>query len=506
MARHARIGRHTHTYFDQYGMKTFEANNGRKLEGLEVAMAQVGDSMGSDLIIGRLRGPIRQELLNEAVFRVQSRHPLLRSSIFWPQGRQRRPHFVVHEPDRQFSQVKAIIAEGDEWKQIVESLVTEKFDLESGCLLKVTRIYLSQEESYLVVAGHHAVVDGTSLMRILNQILHEYQTARDFADASGGTLSPDRLANTYPVHSMVTTPSLASRIRFGWRDTVFAKIGKSLALREIKDFTQRPWFPLNRIPREPFKRYEIKTVCCFARGTENHWLQLQAQCKSHNVTVGGAFSAAVQLAVSRYLISKKMSLPMQGGKVRLQLSMDYNMRDRVDVGKDDPASVGLYTSIAEVGVPVSINEDFWQIASRIIGNAREKLERREPQIFQKITDEIFDLFSLFRKSGIELLETSGVAEGINISNVGRYPFPTKVGNLDLEDVYGFNGASMGGPMMIFWLRFINGRLCYNAIGASPAIDREALTAIFNHVFDIMENIITADIPHSLTFSEYIKRG
>lgn len=506
MASHARIGKHTHTYFDRFGMKNFEVYHGRKLEGLEVAMAQVGDSMGSDLIIGRVRGPIRQELLNEAVFRVQSRHPLLRASINWPQGRQRRPHFFVHEPDRRFAEVKAIAAAGDEWQQIVENLVTEKFDLESGCLLKVVRIFLSQDESYVVVAGHHAVVDGTSLMRIFSQILQEYEIARAFSDTTGGTLSPDTLDKSHPVHALATTPSLASRIRFGWRDTLFAKIGKTLALKEIRDFTQRPWFPVNSIPRESLGRHEIKTVCCFARGNEQRWLQLQAQCKNHNVTVGGAFSAAVQFAVARYLISQKKSLPMQGGKVRLHLSMDYNMRDRVDIGKDDPASVGLYTSIAEVGVPVSMNEDFWQIASRIIGNAREKLERREPQIFQKITDEIFDLFSLFQKSGVELLETSGVAEGINISNVGRYPFPTKVGNLYLEDVYGFNGASMGGPMMIFWLRFINGRLCYNAIGASPAIDRKALTTIFQHVFDIMETIIAVDDVHSLTFSDYIRRS
>ena len=189
----------------------------------------------------------------------------------------------------------------------------------------------------------------------------------------------------------------------------------------------------------------------------------------------------------------------------MALSMDYNMRARIDHGSIDADAIGLGTSIVGVGVLAAPDVAFWDLARSIMDNARAQLRQRIPKLFQRVTDTMSGYADFWRARGVDHGMSGGAGDGVNISNVGRYPFATAVGPFALEDVFGFNGACFSGPLYIFWLRQIDGHLCYNAIGCSPGVDRAMLANVFAQVVELMERLAGEDEADTLTLSGYLAR-
>ena len=110
----------------------------RELRGLEVVLAQLGDSMGPDLIIGRIEGALRFEALQEACFRVQQRHPSLRAAIVWPGGdEQQRARLRAHAPDRHALDIEQIDGGAVSWQEAAQQQSRHRFDLQRGFLFRV---------------------------------------------------------------------------------------------------------------------------------------------------------------------------------------------------------------------------------------------------------------------------------------------------------------------------------------------------------------------------------
>jgi hypothetical protein len=145
----------------------------RELRGLEVVLAQLGDSMGPDLIVGRIEGPLRFDALREACFRLQQRHPSLRSAIVWPEGGVRkRARLRAHAPDRHALDVREIDGAAVRWQDAAQQQSRHRFDLRHGFLLRVVWVRApGGSGGHLIICSHHAIVDGTSLMRLLHQLL-----------------------------------------------------------------------------------------------------------------------------------------------------------------------------------------------------------------------------------------------------------------------------------------------------------------------------------------------
>jgi hypothetical protein len=493
----------------------------RSLRGLEVVLAQVGDTMGPDLIVGDVHGPLAFDVLREACFRVQQLHPTLRAAIRWPGGRlDQRPVLCTFEPDRDALDV-ALLCEplsggaaesgsppawrashGAFWQWAAQEQSRHRFDLEKGFLFRVVWVpEASGESGHLIVCSHHAVVDGTSLMRLLNQILQNVQAVHHEMVRSGEPAA-QAAARLPAVVSLPLPPALFSHLRFSLLDKALSWVGRHQAVFEQKHFIRKPWLPLARNAATPLEQLQIRTECVFAKGEKANWEALHQRCKQAGVTVGGAFSAAVQFAICRHLRHGGMALPTRGGKVAIPLSMDYNMRERIDHGSIDVNAIGLGTSIAGVGVKVPADIEFWELAQRIMANARKQVKYGLPKLFQSVTDTIFGYRSFWKDRNIDHGASGGAGDGVNISNVGRYPFPTVLGPFALENVFGFNGACLSGPMFIFWLRQVNGRLCYNAIACSPAADRQMLNAVFGHVVEVMERLASTEASRALTLAAY----
>ena len=466
----------------------------RPLHGFEVVMAQLGESMGPDIIIGQIAGPMSLDLLRQAAFRIQQRHPGLRASIHWPDGRAARPYFGFHPPCfarldvAEIEQAPNDRREWDPrppWQQIAEAQSRHRFVLEHGFFFRLVWVpdARRRDSGTLICASHHAVVDGTSLMRLLNELLvacEEIRRATEFADR-GYRAAARRLP---PVVPLPPTPGALELIEFSSLEKIAVRLGKRQAVRELRAFTRNPPLPVQRV-LDPLEA--IWTQCYFRAGEHECWRSIREACTRNGVTVGGAFAAAVQFATLAYIERKTRFIPSVNGRIRLPISMDYDMRARLDGPMPNEEAVGLYTSIADVGVEVPVDIDFWSLATRLSAAARDQARRRYPALFLGATDTVFDLQGTLKRGGVDLGRTGGAGDGINVSNVGRYPYPQQHGECTLINVFGFNGACASGPMFIFWLRHVNGHLCYNAIAASPACDRENGQWLFDQVCDRMES-------------------
>ncbi len=466
----------------------------RPLGGFEVVMSQLGESMGPDMIIGQIHGPMTAQLLEYAAFRVQQRHPSLRASIHWPRNdTSARPYFRYHQAtlgaiDIQTAEPEQAGNPDDPrpvWQQVAESVSEHRFALGEGFLMRLVWVPEAKQRAggTLICAAHHAVVDGTSLMRLLNELLEACGAIAQGMLEHGTTCA---LAATAlpPVQPLPITPAVTEMLNFSLLDKLAISIGRRQLVRAQRNFVKNPTLPVARALRSD---EQVKTLCFFRSGEPDRWQALHTASKTHGVTVGGAFAAAIQRAVVNHLQRIGAPVPMKRGRVHLPMSMDYNMRTRLDREDLHPQAIGLYTGIADVGISVPASIGFWDLAGRLSSSAHEQAAKRMPALFQGVADSLPDLAGFSRSNRIDFSTTGGTGESINISNVGRYPWPLTHGEFSLQHVFGFNGACVMGPMLIFWLRHVRGHLCYNAIAASPACERQVAQRIFNEVCQLMEN-------------------
>jgi hypothetical protein len=466
----------------------------RPLRGFEVVMAQLGESMGPDLIVGELGGPVTVGLLWEAAYRVQQRHPSLRASLFWPEGRSSRPWFRYYPPARDRLDVscapdpsldRSAATARPAWETAVEQETARPFPLERGYAFRVVWIPYGDGRpgGHVVCSAHHALVDGVSLMRVLDDLVTACSTLLDVSRTHEPEDWPAVARRLPPVEALSPTPPLLGFLHFGLRDRALVLMGKGQWLRQQRAFLRTCPMPIRAPLAGPMG---MKGLCSFRAGRSAAWEVLRRRCKGEGVTVGGAFAAAVQFAVLRFLHRHTGRLPMSRGAVRLAMTADYNMRTRLDRGTVDAHALGLFTSLADIGVRVSPQVGFWELARRLHRNTRRQVETRMPMLFQGLTDSIFHYEDWLRRGRIDYRPVGGVGDSVNISNVGRYLHPSCRGDLRIHNVFGLNGAPYSGPYVTFWLRHVDEHLCYNAVGASPASRREDVEEMLSSVFSLLE--------------------
>jgi hypothetical protein len=487
----------------------------RPMRGFEVVLSQLGDTMGPDTIVGHVRGRLSFDVLREACWRVQQLQPTLRAAIRRPGGdRSARPEIHVFEPDLRALDVSMLEEPDDSaswsathaahWQWAAQEQSLHRFDLDHGFLFRVVWVPgRTLQDGHIIVCSHHAIVDGTSLMRLLNQLLRESDAVQRQVDAGAPTVV-DAAARLPSVVPLPLPLPLFAHLRFNLLEKLLTRIGRSEVIQEQKKFISKPWLPLAKNAQVALADLRIRSLCVFGEGEDANWQSLHARCKEQGVTVGGAFAAAVQFAVCRHLQASGTALPMAGGKIAVPLSMDYNMRTRIDHGAIPEDAIGLGTSIASVGVKVPAEIEFWALARRLMDNARTQVKWRLPKLFQSVTDTIFDYPALLRRFGVDHGRVGGAGDGVNISNVGRYPFEIAFDAFSLDNVFGYNGACLSGPMFIFWLRQVNGHLCYNAMACSPAADRAMLRGLFIDVIEVMETLAARRGAPALTLASFTR--
>ena len=351
------------------------------------------------------------------------------------------------------------------WQRVAERESMHRFDLTREFGFRVTWVPRTGG-GHLIVNAPHAVVDGISLMRLLHEVLEE--AARP-SSASSTSLPP--------------TPAVLDQLPLNAILRAVGRIAKTVTVRQQRTYAKRSLLP---IEGQLSAARPLATHACFRVGEKSAYLAVRARCKSQGVTVGGLFTAAVEWSVLRYARELEARPPLDGEPVRMPVSMDFSLRRMIPGASVSQSSVGLFTGVADVGVTVKPDATLWDLARLFSAQAKRQIKLRTPLLFHQALDGMFDLDAELRKYGIEYGESGGVADGVNVSNVGPYPYETAYGACTLRHVFGLNGPVLGGPMLIFWLRSIGDRFCFNATGTAPACSRSRVERIASYVADIMD--------------------
>ncbi|MFI1016687.1 amino acid adenylation domain-containing protein [Streptomyces sp. NPDC020965] len=173
---------------------------------------------------GRLRGPLRPELLAEALRLVAVRHETLRSAF--PADADGAPRVHIAPADGftvpwELHELTDLPVDARETaaRAAVEAEVDRPFDVAEGPLLRALLLRLDAEDHVLLVCQHHLVGDGWSAGVLLDELLSGYQEL-----AAGGSPAPSALPLGYGdfahwQRERQERPRAAADLRY-WRDAM----------------------------------------------------------------------------------------------------------------------------------------------------------------------------------------------------------------------------------------------------------------------------------------------
>ena len=436
----------------------------RAVSGMERILLRVGETMGADLVIGRVAGSSDLPTFRQAAEEVVRRHPTLRASVA---GAPPRFEFAPAEGAPVSVEVVDAQDEDDEpaWQRAAARETTRPFLLDGGpaCRFLLVRS-AGASEVHVLIAAPHALVDGRCLLRLLHDLLTAWAAA---------------LRGERPGFSpLPVTPAAATLLRHHWLLRAAGPLLRRLWLSDLRSYHARPLLP----PRAHAESDgDVASIATFREGSAEGWQRLRAACRAHDVTVGGALLAATWLATARLCAASRGVVPG-----RIPIDVDVDLRSRMDPQVPD-THVGYYTGIAPVGGAVDPSTDFWVLAARLRRNTARAIRWGLPGLIHLITEPVPDLFDHLTRHGVDRRGGGGTGTLVAVSNVGPYPHDATVGPLHLTGLWGLNGASLLGPAFVCWLRFLEGRLFYDAVGAAPAVDRGQVEQLQDSIFELLEH-------------------
>ncbi|MGJ4889468.1 non-ribosomal peptide synthase/polyketide synthase [Bradyrhizobium sp. HKCCYLRH3099] len=118
----------------------------------------------------RLRGPVDVAALRLALQDVAARHPALRTTFAWRAG---TPMQAVSSRAVELRHVQ--VADESALRQTVQAAYDEPFDFEHGPLFRAVLISRGSDDHVLLPLAHHIVIDGQSIVILLDEIGRSYQ-------------------------------------------------------------------------------------------------------------------------------------------------------------------------------------------------------------------------------------------------------------------------------------------------------------------------------------------
>lgn len=438
----------------------------RPLRGFELVMAQ---TRISDLIIGQVDGIVDFSQVIDAAGALQKRHPGLRARVVWPEGRDKRPVFEYQPADEMRLHVREVRSENWEstddrplWEQVAEAEVNHLFDLSEGYMFRVTWL---PESGHIILNAQHSVVDGVSLMRLL----HEF-TAHCAGKDIGGELPP-------------TASALESGPKVNIMEKVVGWFHREIFIRARVKFHEWSTLPLNG---KLAKNAQIKTETYFADGDPDRFDEIRRACRAHGVTVGSTYAAAIQCAMLHF------SRSSYGPKEKYYVPMDFSLRRYIPNGDTAQEAVGLFSGSAPVIFDGDPTMTFWEMAKKFGEKSQAEIDMKSPLIFHQVFDKFHNLEKAYEKYGLHCVNAGGAGGPLTMSNVGKFPYDAKIGEVRLNAVHGMSASQRGGAMLYFWLRSVQGRFFYSGTAINPATTRERGQGFFDLVVFLMENCLTPD--------------
>jgi hypothetical protein len=417
---------------------------------LERAQHALGGPGYVDVIIGEVEGTPSPLALEAAVEALAKRHPVLRAWLGPGLGHGLTYGAAVWDP----LPVDRVV--GD-WARQVEALLGLPWAWD-GPLWRIVAV-IGGARTHILLAVHHALVDGRSLSMLLSELLQ--------ALADPGSLGPP-LPPPRPLLDLLSPPT--------WMTFAAPFLQRAWAWNVLRAQRRNPL-----LGEGDGSDRSLTTVFAHARLPAEEVAWLREEARTHDATVGGALVSAAWSS-TRALVATRSSK----GRSRLPISIEA----MVDAAGDRrPGAPGMYASgvvaLSGWGVP----EDPWARAAAATQSTRRQQELGVPLLVHVVVDRVPHPAVWLRDRGVDLVRNGGVGALAQVSNVGPWCHPTAVGAHRLRAAWSATQAVRGGPALLVWLRTVDGVGCLSAIGNAAVVSREELDAWLAGVRDALSDMV-----------------
>lgn len=430
----------------------------RPLRGFELLLA--GHGLPA-VVVAQVRGPLTALALQQAAFRVQRRYPSLRTRIVLNPSRDHVPCVEFCEAragDLGFEEIRweeeLSFADKPVWQGVLERELNRVVGPAVEHALRLIWLPGLEPGGHVIVSARSALVDGSSLLRILHDLLEE--SSKLIADPAG------KRTDAYALEPSPPSPSFLEAFPPRLRDRLRARFAASL-LREAPTTSSTACpVPDAGTLKAPDR---VTTRTSFSAGHASS-VGVRQACEAHGATLSATALAAAEFAWMRLRTELGQRVPVQGERLRLELTMDFDCRK--DCSAPCSPEVGLLTGRAEVGLEVPADIPFWQLARRLRVRANQQFRRRIPVLFHQALDGKRELGAEFHAFGLDGAAPSGSAQAFSFSNLGPYPYATRLGALELLELYCAPIALPCGPRFSLHLHELSERYHYALAAAQPA--------------------------------------
>ena len=440
--------------------------NDRNLGCTEQAMEKLNSraKTWNIVTISRIKGPLRAEILRQALDMIQLRHPQLNSRIvrsrkrlcFQTQGTAKIPLRIV----------ETIASE--QWQEVVQEEMNQAID-SSKCLMRAVLVHIQSNslENYLITTGHHAVGDGLSSIHLHSEILTYCQQI-----VSGNRINPvPSLPALPPVEELLPT----------WTQKLTGKISSTIFLLQLG--LQKIW---HRPQTLGFEKYVPITQrrCDIVHRQLNQELtqQLINCCRQENTTVNSALCAAMMFVIASQITKN------HGKDIRVNCLSYLDLRRYLEPRISDEQMTVLASSIMGF-YTIQKNTSFWELT-------REVKQKFEASIKG---GDMFKMVLLAKHLiNFSLTYPKEVAATVSVSNAGRVNIPHIYGKLELEEISFVGSHALYAGMFITHASTFQGRMLLNFVFSEPSISRQRMETIVNQVISYISHVCNFKVEPNLS--------
>ncbi len=382
----------------------------------------------------RLQGPLTERDLSHGLRALQMRHPLLR----------------VHLPDKGADFVEAGTApielralrreDTDHWQRIYEEQLATPLPYGDRPLLRVTWLRdASGHEHDLVLGSNHVIIDGASGAAIYHDLLSACMRSID------GQTTLDASLQVLPPVDDLLPPS-------------------SQDPQEKRPFKPGSIMTIDRPVRVGKRRSRV----FFRAFDADETAFLVGQARAHGTTLNSVLCAA----------ALKAARSVESADCELTLSTNVSLRDML-AAPVPTEHLGSYISSVTTHHRVESESDIWSLARESRAAIKRAIDGAEYLPPRR------DRFGWFEKLMLGILAPrwrAGRLQALNVSNVGRIPFPTRFGPLTATAFYAGSSQHVLGSSMQLAVQTLGGAAFATFVYADPVLSPQR-AAGFVEAFD-----------------------
>ncbi|QSJ21036.1 alcohol acetyltransferase [Nostoc sp. UHCC 0702] len=427
----------------------------RKLGCLEQCMEVLNNraKTWNIVTISRIKGPLNEGVLRQALEIIHYRHLPLNSHIV---SDKKSLYFRTQtSPNIDLRVVKKV--DSEQWQEIVSEEMNQAIDSKKG-LLRVVLVHILSEQniSYLITTAHHAIADGLSSTQLHSEILTYCDKT-----VSGELIHPvDRLSPLPAIEELL--PTWAKGLR-----------GKVISIYFLLKMA------FNKLRYQPqtlgFEKYTAianrNSNILHQQLDQELTQKLVTSCKRENTTVQSALCAAMMLTVMKKIIKGSNK------EVRVNCLSYFDLRRHLTPAISDEHMTVLASSLMQFHT-IPTNVSFWELAREV----KQKLETgiKQGDIFKMIllSKYLIDFCFIFPKQ---------VAATVSVSNIGKVNIPKIYGEFELEEISFAGSHALYSGIFITHASTFQGKMLLNFVFSEPSISLETMKALVKNFVSYIDD-------------------